>query len=70
VADEERNRDESDIVAPQLFDPFQSYLDPGIFNYNIPSSPDEILASWHMNSFEEWLGDLQYTANTATSGQV
>lgn len=70
VAYEERHRDESDIVTAQLFDPFLSYLDPGIFNYDIPFSPDEVLASYHMNSFEEWLGGLQYSTNIVMPAQV
>jgi hypothetical protein len=68
MVDEERNRDESEMAATQNFDPYQSYLDPGLFDCYVPlSQPDEIITGWHMNSFEEWLGGLQFSAETANS---
>jgi hypothetical protein len=70
VAEEERNRDYSEMAAAQLFDPYQSFLDPSLFNSDVPFPSDEILAGWHMNSFEEWLSGLQFSADTATSAQV
>lgn len=70
VVQEECDRYGSDVAAAQLFDPCYSCLGPSLFNCGVPFSPDEVLAGRHMNSFEEWLGDLQFSAETATSGQV
>ena len=59
------------MVASQLFDPYQSYLDPDMFTCDVPFlQPDETTTGWHMNSFEEWVGGLQFPAEATAFAQV
>ena len=56
------------MLSSQLFNPYQSYLDPDIFNCYVPVlQPDEITTDWDMNSFEEWVGGLQIPAEATAS---
>lgn len=70
AAENERSNreDPADMVASQPFDPYQSYLDPDMFNCDVPFlQPDEITTDWHMSSFEEWVGGLQFPAEATAS---
>jgi hypothetical protein len=75
LGNEELNREEPEMANAQLSNPYQSYLDPGLFNRDAPFSQDDVLGSWHVNTFEEWLGGLhisapQFSAQIAAPAQI
>lgn len=49
------------------FDTYQSYLDPDFFNFQGPSYPfDQVIIGKHMNTFDQWLTDLQVPTDMTT----